>query len=182
MFGRLPKGSSRTVLLPGIKTFYSEGSFIVVTGIHFRVFLSVLLLVIFLVPTPMPVAADDKLPDGCLGNLNDNQVIVYYFHRKFRCQSCEVLESTLEKTLMVTYSEHFGAGRLAMCVVNVDNPVNRHYLEKFEIFTNSVVIVEKRGGNVLRYEAVESIWDAPEDKDAISQLLRTAVDGFLPES
>lgn len=146
------------------------------------VLLSALLLTAFMVSTPKPVNADDTLPDGCLGNLNENQVVVYYFHRKFRCRSCEVLESTLQKTLQASYAEHFGTGRLAMCVVNVDNPVNRHYLEKFEIFTNSVVIVEKKDGNVFRYEAVESIWDVPEDRDVISQLLRTAVDEFLPES
>ncbi len=61
------------------------------TRTHLKVFLSALMLAAFLTPTPIPVKADDYLPDGCLGNLNGDQVIVYYFHRKFRCQSCEVL-------------------------------------------------------------------------------------------
>ena len=69
-----------------------------------------------------------------------------------------------------------------MCVVDVDAPENRHYLDRFDIFSNTVIIVESKGGNIFRFKAVEAIWDAPEDKDAISQLLRTAVDEFLSES
>lgn len=147
-----------------------------------KALLLILTLTALLVPAPGPTFAEGILPDGCLGNLSDNQVVVYYFHRKFRCQSCEVLESTLQNTLQVSYADHFGAGRLAVCVVNLDDPVNRHYLEQFEIFSNSVVIVEKRGGKVLRFKTVESIWDVSEDGDAISHLLQTEVAGFLPES
>ena len=141
-----------------------------------------LLLAALLAPVPTPASADGILPDGCLGNLSDNQVVVYYFHRKFRCQSCEVLESTLHNTLQATYADYFGAGRLAICVINVDAPENRHYLEKFEIFANTVIIVEKIDGIVSRYKAVESIWEVPDDKDALSHLLQTEVAGFLPES
>jgi len=146
------------------------------------VFLSTLLLAALLVPVPGPALADGILPDGCLGNLNDNQVVVYYFHRKFRCESCEVLESTLMNTMQVTYSDHFGAGRLAMCIINVDDPENRYYLEQFEILSNSIVIVEKKSGVILRYKNLESIWDVSEDRDAVTQLLQTEVSDFLPES
>ncbi len=152
------------------------------TTFRLMVLLSTLLLAALLVPAPGPALADSILPDGCLGNLNDNQVVVYYFHRKFRCQSCEVLESTLLNTMQVTYSNHFGAGRLAMCIINVDDPENRFYLEQFEILGNSIVIVEKRGGVILRYKNLESIWDVSEDRDAVTQLLRTEVAGFLSES
>ena len=144
--------------------------------------LAALLLPSVLIPLPAPAQAEDILPAGCLGNLRDNQVVVYYFHRKFRCQSCEVLESTLKDTLQITYADHFGAGRLAMCVINVDAPENRHYLDKFDIFSNSVIIVEKKNGEILRSRAVESIWDVSQDRDAISHLLQAEVKGFLPES
>jgi hypothetical protein len=152
------------------------------TAFRFVVLFCTLLLATLLVPTPGPVFADDPLPDGCLGNLNDNQVIVYYFHRKFRCQSCEVLELTLQSTMQITYADHFGAGKLAMCIINVDDPENRHFLEQFEIFSNSIVIVEKKGGVISRYKNLESIWDISQDRDAITQLLQTEVAGFLPES
>jgi len=153
------------------------------TTSRLMVLLSILLLAALLVPPPGPaLAADVILPDGCLGNLSDNQVVVYYFHRKFRCQSCEVLESTLLSTLQVIYADHFGAGRLAMCIINVDEPENRYYLDQFEIISNSIVIVEKRSGAVSRYKNLVSIWDISQDRDAIAHMLQTEVAGFLPES
>jgi hypothetical protein len=152
------------------------------TAFRVTVFFATILLAALLVPAPGPALADSILPDGCLGNLNDKQVIVYYFHRKFRCQSCEVLESSLLNTMQVTYADHFGAGKLAMCIINVDDPENRHYLEKFEIFSNSIVIVEKKSGAVSRYKNLESLWDISQDQNAITLLLQTEVAGFLSES
>jgi hypothetical protein len=152
------------------------------TTFRLIVLIFTMLLAALVVLAPGPVLAESILPDGCLGNLGDNQVVVYYFHRKFRCQSCEVLESTLLNTMQVTYSNHFGAGRLAMCIINVDEPENRHYLEQFEILSNSIVIVERKSGAVARYKNLESIWDVAEDREAITQILRSEVAGFLPES
>ncbi|UCF89349.1 MAG: hypothetical protein JSV70_03680 [bacterium] len=145
-------------------------------------FLLALFFTVVMTPVPGPSFGDSLLPDGCLGNLTDNQIVVYYFHRKFRCQSCDILEFTLQKTLQVTYSDQFIAGKLAMCVINVDQPENRHYLEQFQILSNSVVIVRKRSGVVARYKTLESIWDVSQDREAIDSLLRTEVAAFLSES
>lgn len=147
-----------------------------------KVFFFALLFTTLMTPVPGPSFGDSVLPDGCLGNLNENQIVVYYFHRKFRCQSCDVLESTLQRTLQVTYADQFGAGRLAMCVINVDEPENRHYLEQFQILSNSIVIVRKKSGLVSSYKTLESIWDISQDREAIDQMLRTEVAGFLSES
>ncbi len=152
------------------------------TTFRVTVLFSILLLAALALLSPGPALADSILPDGCLGNLSDNQVVVYYFHRKFRCQACEVLESTLQNTMQIIYADHFGAGRLAMCIINVDDPGNRHYLEQFEILSNSIVIVEKKSGVVSRYKNLESIWDVSQDREAITQMLRTEMAGFLPES
>ena len=152
------------------------------TVIRLTVIVTALILAALAVPAPGPILADSILPDGCLGNLNDNQVIVYYFHRKFRCQSCETLETALQSTLEVTYSDHFGTGRLAMCVINVDDPENRHYLEQFKILSNSIVLVQKREGTVARYKNLESIWEVSEDREAITEILQAEVGGFLRES
>lgn len=145
-------------------------------------FFTVLALVAVVVPVPAPVQAESILPDGCLGNLNDNQVVVYYFHRKFDCQSCEVLEATLRPTLETAYADHFGTGRLAMCVINLDDPDNRHYLDQFEIFSSSVIIVKKKSGVISRYKNLDSIWDFYDNGEAISNLLQKEVSGFLSES
>jgi hypothetical protein len=126
--------------------------------------------------------AGDILPDGCLGNLIDNQVVVYYFHRKFKCGSCEVVESTLQEALEAFYGPHFRDGRLAMCVVNIDDPANREFLNRFKLLSTSLVVVKKRRGEVSQYKHIDSIWDVSKDREAISDILKTEVSLFLSES
>ncbi len=140
-----------------------------------------LTLVVLMAPGPGPALADDILPDGCLGNLTDNQVVVYYFHRKFKCGSCEVLEATLQKALEARYGPYFTDGRLAMCVVNIDDPANRYFLEQFELLSTTLVIAQKSKGSVARFKHLDAIWDISEDSDAIAHLLQTEVSKYLQE-
>jgi len=138
---------------------------------------SILLLLII---TPISVSAYSLLPEGCFGQLTEDQVIVYYFTRKFRCQSCEILENIMLETIREHYAESFAAGGLAMCVVNVDDPVNLHYLDEFDILSNSVYIVEKRGGAVLRSRNLDEVWEVVNDPEAISRLLKTGLSEYVP--
>jgi hypothetical protein len=125
--------------------------------------------------------AEEPAPllNGCKGNLSDDQIVVYYFHRKFRCPSCLIVEFTLNKTLDDYFSDDFTRGRLAMCVVNIDEMENRHYVKDFQILFNSVIIVDKRGGKAHRYKNIEKIWDIYKDREAVTQLIKDEIEPFL---
>jgi len=120
-----------------------------------------------------------SLVDGCKGYLSDDQIVVYYFHRKFRCPSCLTVESTLHETLEKYFTEDFSKGRLAVCVVNIDEKENRHYVKDFQILFNSVIIVDKRGGTAHRYKNIEKIWDIYQDREATAQLIKDEIEPFL---
>jgi hypothetical protein len=138
------------------------------------------------VPTVLPgpgiAQAGDILPDGCLGNLTDDQVVVYYFHRKFKCGSCEVVETTLQEALEAFYGPLFKDGRLAMCVVNIDDPANREFLDRFELLSTSLVVVKKKHGAVAQFKHLDNVWDVSEDSEAISDILKTEISLYLSES
>lgn len=137
------------------------------------------ILILLLFAAPAPAAGLHYLPEGCFGQVTGDQVVVYYFTRKFRCQSCQTLENTILKTVRERYSQPFSSGRLAMCVINVDAPANRHFLEEFEILSTSVYIVEKAGGQVVRSENLDGIWDVLDDAQAITSLIVKGLDNYL---
>lgn len=139
------------------------------------------ILLLLLLAAPVPVSAYNILPEGCLGQLTDDQVVVYYFTRKFRCQSCETLEKTILETVREYYSRPFTEGRLAMCVINVDDPSNRHYLDEFEILSNTLYIVEKKGGAVHRSRNLYEVWEIFEDAEAVRKLFTTGLGEYLAE-
>ena len=152
----------------------------------FVLFLIALALTIIPAVLPAPgvgtAQAGDILPDGRRGNLTDDQVVVYYFHRKFKCGSCEVIESTLQTAIEARYGSQFKDGRLAMCVVNIDDPSNRAYLDQFELLSTSLVIVQKSKGTVTQYKHLDSVWDVSQDREAITHLLQTELAKYLGES
>lgn len=140
------------------------------------------ILVLLLLAAPIPVSALHYLPEGCFGQLTDDQVVVYYFTRKFRCQSCETLENTMLKTVRDHYSPSFTSGKLAMCVINVDDPANHHFMDEFEILSTSIYIVEKRSGKIVQSQKLDGVWDVLEDTQAISNLLMKGLAQYLGEN
>ncbi|UCG38262.1 MAG: hypothetical protein JSV00_08710 [bacterium] len=143
---------------------------------------SILLLAALMTPSPMHALAESTLPDGCLGTLQENQIVIYYFHRKFRCQACGPLEETLRAMVQGRYEQQFRTGVLAMCVINLDEPENRHFLDDFRLLSNSLVIAEKRKGVVQRFTNLEAIWDITEGTEAIAGFLHREVSRYLPGS
>ncbi|UCF30547.1 MAG: hypothetical protein JSV26_10925 [bacterium] len=120
-----------------------------------------------------------EITDGCRGILTDDQVVVYYFHRKFRCPSCLIVESTLHETFDRYFSSHLGSGRLAVCVVNLDDAENRRYIDEFDILFNSVIVVERKSGKALRFKNLEKIWDIYTDREATIKHLLDEISPFL---
>jgi hypothetical protein len=121
----------------------------------------------------------DEVTDGCRGILTEDQIVVYYFHRKFRCPSCLIVESTLHETMEKYFSQEFRDGRLALCFVNIDDGENRHYLDEYDLLFNSVIVVEKRAGKAERFKNIDRIWEIYSDREATIQLLQREIRPFL---
>lgn len=150
-----------------------------------RILLALLVLSGLAFPVVFPASpahCEDTLTDGCIGTIDHDQVVIYYFHRKFRCQSCETLESVLPRILMDNYPVLLGNGELAMCVVDVDDSANSHFMDEFDILSNSVVLVEERAGKVLRYKNIEEVWSLSDDGEAVSHLIKKEIASFLSGS
>ncbi|GBE14719.1 hypothetical protein BMS3Abin14_00769 [bacterium BMS3Abin14] len=140
-------------------------------------------LTAFLVLVPGPAEREAlAFADGCRGLQNGDQIVVYYFHRKFICRSCEGIDEVVLEGLERYFPSDFSEGRLAMCTVNLDEPGNLHYLDDFDIVFNSIVVVDKRKGKVARFKNIEDLWDIFPDRKATIDLIRDEVSGFLAGS
>jgi hypothetical protein len=144
-------------------------------------------LVLLLVPAGNAAAPGARpavsiLPEGCMGQASDDQVVVYYFTRKFHCQSCETVERVLLETVRKRYSKPFSEGFLTMCVINVDDPINRHFLEKFPIVSNSIFLVRKVAGEISQSRNLESIWEIAQDPKAIGLFLEDNLEEYMAQS
>ena len=110
---------------------------------------------------------------------SQNQVVVYQFHRRFRCPSCHELEALIRNTLKTRYPEDLKSGKLAFRVVDLDAEGSEHFPKDYDFFYNTVIVVDVKNGKDVRFKNLEKLWEIYEDKEAASGFLIAEIDEYL---
>lgn len=106
-------------------------------------------------------------------------VIAYYFHGNFRCVSCLKIEALSRKAVAEGFPQEVRGGQVVFRAVNVDDPQNRHFIEEYQLASQSLVIVEMRGGRQVRWQTLEKVWTLLDDESEFISYVREAVSGLL---
>lgn len=109
-------------------------------------------------------------------------VVAYYFHTTFRCSTCRKLEALSREALESGFAEELASGRLALRVVNVEDPGNGNFVQDFQLVTKSLVLVEYRDGKVVRWKNLPEIWRLVRNRDAFIRYVQEETRAFLGES
>ena len=128
-------------------------------------------------PSSHAVAAEDPPTPGDAAS----QIIAYYFLTNVRCATCRTIEAYSEEAITDGFAAQIAAGTLAWRVVNIDEPENKHFVQDFQLVTKSVVLVEERAGEVVRFETLSKVWLLARDRDAFLDYVRGATREFLGE-
>jgi hypothetical protein len=107
------------------------------------------------------------------------KTIVYYFHMSKRCVNCIFIENNTKETIAREFSEEIKNGSLEMQIINVSDPENRHYIEDYELITQSVVLVEKKGNQEIRKKKLDDIWELVGDVEPFTNYIFNETNSFL---
>lgn len=126
-------------------------------------------------PTPAasPTAAPDAPPAA------SRAVAVYYFHTTARCATCRKIEALSEEAIRTGFAKELKEGKVRWSVVNTDEPDNRHFLQDYQLYTKSLVVVETAGGRQLRWKNLAKVWQLVRDDAAFRQYVQDEVRGYL---
>lgn len=86
-------------------------------------------------------------------------VVAYYFHGNVRCATCRKIEAYAKEAIETGFVDALKEGRLEWRVVNVEDPVNEHYIEDFQLSTRSVVLERTTGGKSLGWKNLQRVWE-----------------------
>lgn len=111
----------------------------------------------------------------------DNAVVAYYFHGNKRCSTCRKLEAYSEEAIVGGFASELESGELEWRVVNTDEAANAHFITDFELVTKSVVLVEYRDGEVVRFKNLKLVWQLVGDEDGFVTYVRDETRDFLAE-
>lgn len=141
-----------------------------------------LLITLLLVPGFLFFTGEGRLAGTGIcsdGSEGMDQIVVYQFHRRFRCPSCHELEALIRKTLDVNYSRDLQSEKLVFRVVNLDEKSNKHFIKDYDLLYNTVIVVDRRQGREVRFKNLEKIWEFYEDEEKASEFLRSEIDEYL---
>ncbi len=96
------------------------------------------------------LALQDELPaDG---------VVVYYFHGRQRCYTCNKMETLADAAVHETFEDQLNDGLVVFRAVNIQTPENNHFARDFELRSAGIVMVERLNGEQLRWHRLDEVW------------------------
>ena len=115
------------------------------------------------------------------GTVPEDGVVAYYFHGNKRCSTCRKLEAYSAEAITGGFASELESGELEWRVVNTDEAANAHFMTDFELVTKSVVLVEYRDGEVVRFKNLKLVWQLVGDEDGFVTYVRDQTRDFLAE-
>ena len=149
-----------------------------------RVFSAQIIMFILAATFTFQVTAFDsnaRSHPGVEGIAQSHQVKLLYFHRRFRCPECEIIEAGTRKALETHFPNAMADGRLVMSVINLDEPGNEHYTKDYTFFFNTIIVVNVKNGRDADFKNLEDVWKIYEDEKALSQYIRNEVGDYLKD-
>jgi hypothetical protein len=118
----------------------------------------------------------EKPAAGAAAKTASAGTLVYYFHRTSRCATCRTIEAYAQEAVTSGFAEDLQSRRLEWRVVNVDEPSNRHFVDDFQLYTRSVVVVD--GKDPKRFRVLDRVWQLVRDKAAFQKYVDQEIRAF----
>lgn len=95
--------------------------------------------------------------------IDNESTIVYYFHAKRRCVTCEAVEAVARKTVKENYGD-----KVEFIVINREDEKNKALVEKFKISGQTLLVVkDDKIENLTNLAFMNAIKKPEKVKDAI---------------
>jgi hypothetical protein len=108
-----------------------------------------------------------------------DEFVAFYFHGNVRCATCRKIEAYARESIAQGFVDELDSGRLAWRVINIEEPGNEHFIEDFQLVTRSVVLVEYRAGEVVRWKNLDRVWQLVRDKERFVSYVQDGTKAFL---
>jgi hypothetical protein len=119
------------------------------------------------VPVPVPAEASASL------------VVVSYFHRTIRCETCLKFEALTERALRDAFADELASGRLEWRVADFEEPWHEGDVAKYDIFESALIVSRFVGANEVEWKKLDAIWDLVGDDQVFIQYIQGEVGAYL---
>jgi hypothetical protein len=108
-------------------------------------------------------------------------VKVVYFHGKKRCTTCEKIEKYSQESVKKNFSKQLKSGKVKWAIIDFDKKENKHYLDDFALFNQSLVIIKYENGKQKVWKNCTKIWQLTDDEKKFKKYVKDEVNEYLKE-
>ena len=106
---------------------------------------------------------------------------VIYFHGTNRCKTCLLIESYIKESLDNFYAQELKEGKVKWESINFDLDENQHYMDKFNIYNQTLIIMKYKKGKEKNWKACEKVWQLTQKKDEFFKYVQNEVKAYLKD-
>jgi hypothetical protein len=128
--------------------------------------------------TPTAVG-DPSTPTTVDTSIPANGVVAYYFHATARCSSCITIEKWTADAIQTEFAAQLADGTLTWRVVDVQEPANAHFIQDYQLVSQSVVLVRYTNGQPGKWENLQMVWQLLGDNKAFADYITSSTRTFM---
>ncbi|MFA6281272.1 MAG: nitrophenyl compound nitroreductase subunit ArsF family protein [Candidatus Omnitrophota bacterium] len=110
------------------------------------------------------------------------RVIAYYFHGNFRCTTCHKLEQYSKEAIEQNFKNELSSGKLEFKAINVDEKANEHFVNDYQLYTKSLILVLIKDDKQVKYKNLDKIWEYVGDEKKFFEYVIKEIRDFLKDS
>lgn len=107
-----------------------------------------------------------------------NTILAYYFHGNYRCHTCRTIEALAYKTINDKFTVELQAGEIIWKEINVEQTENRHFIDEFQLYSSSLVIVKKDGEKTVSWKILQDVWRLVRDENKFAEYVAKEIKAF----
>ena len=111
-----------------------------------------------------------------------DKVIAYYFHGNYRCASCTKLEKYSRDAITMYFDKEIKQGFLSFKTVNTDLSENKHFLQDYQLYTKSLVLIAVKNNKTLKWKNLDKVWQHLNNQNDFYKYVQTETKKFLEEA
>ena len=142
-------------------------------------FLSIVLVNIFFMLGGFTAATGGNTVYAANSTQESSQYVAYYFYNSKRCSSCYRIENWSEAAIQENFQQELSAGKLKWRAINIEEPENEHFIQDFNLYSKSLVIVEQDKGSPERSKKLKKVWRLVRDKEKFFHYVSSEIRDFM---
>ncbi len=91
------------------------------------------------------------------------------------------IEAFTKEAVERDFAARLKNGTMIWKMVKVDETANRHFIQDYQLYTKSVVLVRYRNGKQVAWKNLDEVWNLLGDKAAFQNYIVEEVNAFFGE-